>query len=83
MKETYLKPINDSRLSFYGKAVVLLDEEKDISYLKSYDTIVAEYNHNENKISVYDWYSQTTARHVNEFLQFYGFDKMTKKEMQK
>ena len=37
-----LKP-TDSRKSFYNKAIVL--KKDNISYLKSYETIVAEYNH--------------------------------------
>lgn len=51
------------------------------SDLISYETRVASYNHNTNKISIYGWYSNTTTKHVNDFLEFYGFDKLTKKEM--
>ena len=32
-------------------------------------------------VKVNGWYSATTARHINEFLQQHGFDAMTKKEM--
>lgn len=77
--EEILKAQNDSRDSFYGKAVLIHDG--NITKLKSYNTIVSEYNHETNKIKVFGWYSQTTARHINEFLQYYGFDKVTKKEM--
>jgi len=70
---------NDSRSSFYGKAKLI--HNGDITELKSYKTIVAEYNHLTNKIKVFGWFSSTTGRHINEFLLYYGFDKATKKEM--
>ena len=54
----------------------------------SYETIVAEIKDatitetgNQQAI-VYAWYSKTTARHINEFLQQNGFNKMSKKEME-
>jgi len=51
------------------------------SDLISYETRVASYNHTTNEISVYGWHSNTTQKHVNAFLEFYGFDKQTKKEL--
>jgi len=70
----------DSRKSFYGKAKV---EVKDgVHYLYSYDTLVAEYNEKTGEVDVKGWYSATTARHINEFLQQLGFDKMTKTKME-
>jgi hypothetical protein len=33
-------------------------------------------------MSVYGSFSLTTAKHINTFLIFYGFDTMTKKEME-
>lgn len=51
------------------------------SDLISYDTRVASYNHKTNEMSVYGWFSATTAKHINDFLEFYGFDRVTKKEM--
>ena len=68
----------DYRASFYGKAQVI--EYNNIIYLKSYGTIVAKIE--DGKPFVRGWYSQTTARHINEFLQQNGFSKMTKKEME-
>jgi hypothetical protein len=79
MKVFDLSPI-DGRKSFYGKAVVI--KQDGISKLKSYDTVVAEYNHATNEMDVKGWFSATTARHINAFLSFYGFDTCTKKEMQ-
>lgn len=78
--ETFeLTPIN-SRKSFYGKAKV--KTENNISQLISYSTVVAEYNHETNKMTVNGWYSATTANHINAFLDFYGFDTCTKKELE-
>ena len=51
------------------------------SDLISYTTRVASYNHKTNEMSVYGWFSKTTAKHINDFLEFYGFNKATKKEM--
>lgn len=79
MNEEQLLTRFDSRNSFYGKATLLHDG--DLTKLRSYNTIVATYNHKTNEIKVFGWYSSTTARHINEFLHFYGFDAMSKKEM--
>ena len=53
----------------------------------SYSTIVAEIVdeivEGERKVKVFGWYSNTTARHINEFLQQNGFNKMSKKEMER
>jgi hypothetical protein len=82
-----LKPQYDSRKSFYGKANVYRDDEGKI-LLMSYSTIVAEIEDaiitesGEPKVTVHGWYSNTTSRHINEFLQQYGYPKMTKKEME-
>lgn len=74
----YLYPRFDSRDSFYKKAKVL--EYNGAIYLQSYDTIVAKIE-NGNAI-VNGWYSQTTARHINEFLRQNGFESMNKKQME-
>jgi hypothetical protein len=65
--------------AFNNKANIV--EKDGVSTLFSYDTEVARYNHCENKIKVNGYYSSTTGRHINAFLEFYGFDKMTKQEM--
>ena len=77
--EHELMPINN-RKSFYGKAKVVT--ENGISDLISYSTKVASYNHITNKMSVFGWYSNTTASHINSFLQYFGFKKCTKKELE-
>ena len=74
----FLQPMYDSRDSFYGKAKIL--EYNGIRYLQSYNTVVAKIENGEPVIN--GWYSQTTGRHINEFLQQNGFDKMSKKEME-
>lgn len=78
-KEFELTPHNNQK-SYYGKAKVI--EENGISRLKSYATIVAEYNHHTNKIKVFGYYSPTTARYINSFLDYYGFDTCNKKELE-
>lgn len=79
MKTFELYPTNGKK-SFYGKAKVLV--EGDISKLLSYDTVVAVYDQSTNKMKVNGWYSKTTARHINAFLDFHGFDTCTKKELE-
>ena len=68
----------DSRNSFYKKAHTI--EYNGALYLQSYDTIVAKIEN--GKATINGWYSQTTARHINEFLKQNGFKAMTKKEME-
>lgn len=80
MKTFELIPTN-GRKSFNRKCIVI--EENNISLLKSYDTIVASYDHLKNEMKIKDFYSTTTLRHINAFLNFYGFDTVTKKELEK
>lgn len=70
------KTLNNHHVNEYE-----VDGER-VSDLVSYTTRVASYNHATNEISIYNAQSQTTARHINAFLDFYGFDTMTRKEMQ-
>ena len=82
-----LQPQYDNAKSFYGKANVYRNDKGSI-FLMSYETIVAEIIDEEisptgkRQINVFGWYSMTTARHINEFLQQNGFKKMRKKEME-
>ena len=68
--------------SYYNKAQVEI--EKNIKKLYSYNVLVCEINTLENTFYLYEDFdfSQTTLRHVKEFLQQHGFKKMTKKEME-
>lgn len=74
----YLQSKYDSRKDFYKKAII--KEYNGIIYLQSYNTIVAKIEN--GKAVVNGWYSQTTSRHINEFLLQNGFEKMNKKEME-
>lgn len=82
-----LKPQYDRQKSFYKKANVYRDDEGNL-LLMSYTTIVAEITDamatedGKPKLKVNGWYSNTTARHINEFAQQHGFNKMSKKEME-
>jgi hypothetical protein len=79
MRTFNLEPVN-GRKSFGNKARVI--EENGLSQLESYDTIVAEYNHRDNTMRVFAYYSATTMAHINSFLSYYGFDTCTKKELE-
>ena len=66
-----LKPVYDSRKSFYGKAQVMI--KKDKLELYSYSTLVAEIEREDNKCKVFldgegGLYSPTTLRHIKDFL---------------
>ena len=52
------------------------------SDLISYGKRVAYYNHNTNEMSVLGWFSATTARHINTFLEHFGFEKCNKKQLE-
>ena len=75
--------------SFYKKARVEVKYDKSgirITELWSYSTNVArvvDYPSGNRELQVFGWYSQTTAKHINEFLQQNGYERMSKKQMQK
>ena len=76
-----LVPTN-GRKNFGNKAKVIV--ENNIAKLLSYNTIVAEYDIKNCIFSVNGiMFSKTTTIHINTFREFYGFDTMTKKEMEK
>jgi hypothetical protein len=74
-----LHPV-DGRKSFYNKCKVIRKGNKAV--LVSYSTEVAEYDYKTGEIKINGWYSRTTARHINSFLTYFGFDIMAKKEME-
>lgn len=84
---TELKTIYDNRKSFYNKATVT--EDKNGKYLTSYNTVVARITDKNNgyKIApyaeVYGTYSQTTLRHIKEFLKQNGFKAESKAQIEK
>lgn len=76
--KTELKPVIDSRKSFYKKAYTVT--ENDTITLLSYDTEVAEIR--DGKAKIFDTYSVTTLRHIKDFLYQNGFKIGTKKELE-
>ena len=75
MSRSYLKPEYDSRASFYNKA------ETEDDKLYSYGTLVAEIIDGKPVLHD-DWdYSQTTIRHVKEFLRQHGFNAESKSQI--
>lgn len=64
-----LHPTNN-RKSFYGKALVIEQDNGDIE-LRSYDTIVARI-HNGKFERLWNGYSVTTMNHVNSFIDTFG-----------
>ena len=79
MEKYFLEPRYDYAKSFYGKAVVKEDEYSKRLY--SYETLVCEIN--EDEVYVYGTYSDTTLRHIKEFLKQNGFKAETKKQILK
>lgn len=77
---TELQPIHSSQKSFYGKARVE-HLENGHKALYSYSTKVCELDNNNNIVDI-GYYSATTSRHINDFLQQNGHNKMTKKEIE-
>lgn len=61
----------DARQSFYGKAHVI-DHENGVIELQSYETIVARIENGKVVQADLGVYSQTTNRHIREFLKQFG-----------
>ena len=80
VREFNLEPQYDSRKSFYGKAVVFIQEDGS-KVLRSYNTNVARITA-ENELEIYGTYSPTTLRHIKEFMYQNGFEVVSKKEME-
>jgi len=77
-QDTYdLEVRYDSRKSFYGKARVETDGNNKKLY--SYNTLVAEIK--DGTPIVHGTYSQTTLRHIKEFLKQNGFEAETSKQI--
>lgn len=81
-----LKAIYTNQNSFYGKATTTTN--KNTIILKSYNTNILEYNTTTKKITFLthnkDHFTQTTNKHINEFLKQYTNETTkTKKELLK
>lgn len=77
MKTFYINKLANNHINEYTN-----DEGEHYSDLVSYNTRVASYNYKTNEMSVYGWFSATTAKHINSFLNYYGFDSCSKKELE-
>ena len=78
---TELSAVYDSQISFYGKA--LLISGNGVTELQSCKCRVARLENGELTIlpGAQDWWSATTGRHINSFVQQLGGDKMTKAQV--
>lgn len=78
---TELSAIYDTRVSFYGRAQVI--SGNGVTELQSYKTRVARLENYELTIlpGAQDWWTATTGRHINEFVQQLGGKKMTKAQI--
>lgn len=67
-----------------NSCIELRDENNSAieSYMISYSTMVVSYSHRDKKMTVYGWYSPTTMRHINSFLSHFGYETMTKKQVE-
>lgn len=82
LKNINLEPAIGRQKSFYGKAKILMDNEGN-TFLKSYDSIIAEVKNGKVKINtdVYMWDSQTSLKHLKSFLYSLGYEIGTKQEL--
>jgi hypothetical protein len=77
MKKFYINRLSNNYVNEYKNS-----DGEQFSDLISYGLRVASYNHGTNEISVYNIDSRATINHINYFLEFYGFDICTKKELE-
>lgn len=74
-----LEPIYSNQKSFYGKARVI--RENGTIKLISYSTVVAIIEN--GKLHINAFYSNTTLRHIREFIKQNGFKSGTKAQLEK
>ena len=67
-----LEPI-DNRKSFYGKCKVF-EMEDGSKVLRSYDTYVCKIDPDGTFHKTWAYYSPTTMRHINAFLDYYEIE---------
>ena len=72
-----LTPKFENVKSYYRKALIEIKDHTQVLY--SYATKVAKIEN--GKLEVYNTQSQTTVRHIREFIQQHGFPKLTKKQI--
>lgn len=76
-----LEPKYTNQKSFYGKAVVR-KYPSNVIRLHSYNTHVASYFPETDTFEVYNLQSNTTVKHIREFIQQQGHPYMTKREIE-
>ena len=65
--------------SYYGKALLL--EDGNSVKLRSYETIICEYNTKTKEFKkIWQGWSKTTAQHINDFRRLFGLRPVSKKE---
>lgn len=74
-----LEPIYSNQKSFYGKARAI--RENGTIKLISYSTVVAIIKN--GKLHINGFYSNTTLRHIREFIKQNGFENGTKAQLEK
>lgn len=79
MEKYELTPIYSSQKSFNGKA--LIETSQGVKKLYSYNTLVAEIKN--SQAFVYNTQSNTTVKHIKEFLLQSGFKAENKKQIEK
>ena len=82
VRHSELSPSYDSRKSFYGKAHIVTDDDGS-EILYSYDTPVVKIKDGKVELLAQWDSSQTTLRHVKEFLQQNGFKAGSKAQIAK
>ena len=82
VRHSELSPSYDSRKSFYGKAHVVTDDD-GTEILYSYDTPVVKITDGKVELLTQWDSSQTTLRHVKEFLRQNGFEATSKSQIAK
>lgn len=79
MEKIYLEPRYDTRKSFYKKAYYYNDSINNRIDLFSYSTNVATIK--DNMLYVFGTYSNTTLRHIKEFMYQFGFKVVSASEI--
>lgn len=65
--------------SYYNKAIIFEDDNYIV--LRSYNTDVLAIDKSNNKLlRLWNGWSRTTSKHINDFLMLYGFATLNKKE---
>ena len=77
MKEMLLPATRQK--SYYGKAKIIYHDSGEI-YLKSYESLVCKINKNHTFEKLWNGYSHTTMKHINDFRDYFNFEPLTKKE---